>query len=96
MRIMTFNAGIFENILGLNPQLASRLVSRTSILKWLLHRIESKSHEENRGYAAEIISILLQDHRDNRLAFGKADGVETMLKVLSVSCKSCYQSGSLS
>ena len=47
-------------------------------------RIEAKSHDGNRVYAAEILSILL-DNRPNRLAFGKADGVETSLKVLSVS-----------
>lgn len=55
-------------------------------MKWLLNRIQSKTHEENRGYAAELLSILLQDNRANRLEFGKQDGVETILKVLSV----CY------
>ena len=59
-------------------------MSKTSILKWLLKRIEGKKQDENRGYAAEILSILLQNNRDNRLALCKNDGVETMLKVLSV------------
>ncbi|KAJ8698451.1 hypothetical protein PTI98_005159 [Pleurotus ostreatus] len=75
--------GIFENILGFNPSLATDLVSKTKILAWLLKRIESKQHDENRGYAAEILSILLQDNPPNRVEFGKQDGAEVSLKVLS-------------
>ncbi|KAI0719562.1 Catenin-beta-like protein [Cerioporus squamosus] len=75
--------GIFENILGFNADLSTELVSKTKILDWLLRRIESPKHDENRGYAAEILSILLQDKRQNRLELGKRDGVETILKVLS-------------
>jgi len=54
------------------------------MLTWLLNRIQSKTHDENRGYAAELLSILLQNDVDNRVALGKKDGVETILKVLSV------------
>lgn len=52
---------------------------------WLLQRIQSKKHDENRGYAAELLSILLQDNQANRLELGKKDGIETLLKVASVS-----------
>lgn len=78
------SAGIFENIIGSNADFAPQLVANTSVLKWLLDRLQSKDHNENRGYAVEIISILLQNNRENRLEFGKQDGVETSLKVLSV------------
>ena len=71
-------------MLGFNPELPTQLVSNTKILSWLLTRIESPKHDENRGYAAEILSILLQNNRQNRLALGKQDGVETLLKILSV------------
>lgn len=54
-------------------------------MTWLLNRIQSKTHDENRGYAAELLSILLQSNAENRLELGKKDGVETILKVLSVS-----------
>jgi beta-catenin-like protein 1 len=77
--------GIFENILGFNPQLSTQLVQKTSILPWLLNRIQLKTRDENRGYAAELLSILLQDNSMNRLEFGNQDGVEALLKVLSVS-----------
>ncbi|THH06691.1 hypothetical protein EW145_g3905 [Phellinidium pouzarii] len=74
--------GIFESILGINPELSQHLVSKTTILPWLLKRIEAKVHDGNRVYAAEILSILL-DNKPNKLELGKADGVETTLKVLS-------------
>ena len=71
-------------MIGFNADLSTHLVSKTKIMKWLLDRIQSTTHEENRGYAAELVSILLQNNRSNRLAFGKDDGVEACLKVLSV------------
>ena len=79
------SVAIFENFVGFNADLASLLITNTTILNWLLTRIQGKAHDENRGYAAELLSILLQNNRDNRLSIGKQDGVEVMLKVLSVS-----------
>ncbi|KAJ7591031.1 Catenin-beta-like protein [Mycena floridula] len=75
--------GIFENVLGFNPELSTTLVSKTKVFSWLLNRIQSKTHDDNRGYAAELISILLQNHRENRLELAKLNGVETFLTVLS-------------
>ncbi|EGO01916.1 hypothetical protein SERLA73DRAFT_166428 [Serpula lacrymans var. lacrymans S7.3] len=75
--------GVFENVLGLNPELSTLLVAKTKIMQWLLNRIQSKNHDENRGYAAELLSILLQDNVSNRMELGKNDGVESILKVLS-------------
>lgn len=56
-------AGIIENILGLDPQLAERIALKTEILPWLLKRIQGKGYDSNRAYASEIISILLQESR---------------------------------
>ncbi|TEB35686.1 DUF1716-domain-containing protein [Coprinellus micaceus] len=75
--------GIFENILSVNPDLAPQVVEKTKVLTWLLNRVQSKTHDENRGYAAELLSILLQSNTPNRLAYAKGDGVEIALKVLS-------------
>ncbi|KAG8919051.1 hypothetical protein FRC02_001962 [Tulasnella sp. 418] len=75
--------GIFENVIGLNPDLARTLISTTSILKWLLERVQSKNHDENRGYASEMIAIVLQNNRENRLTIGKQGGVDIILQVLS-------------
>ena len=78
-------SGIFENVLGFKAELSEDLVAKTTILDWILKRIQSKTYDENRGYAAELLSILLQNNRSNRLEFTKKDGVEVSLKVLSVS-----------
>ncbi|KAF8529145.1 DUF1716-domain-containing protein [Hysterangium stoloniferum] len=75
--------GIFENTIGFNPELSIRMVSETNILPWLLERISAKTHDDNRGYAAEVLSILLQGNRENRLTFGTKGGVETLLQVIS-------------
>ncbi|KAG0709685.1 Catenin-beta-like protein [Suillus ampliporus] len=75
--------GVFENMLGFNPDLSLILVSRTKMMNWLLDRVQSKTHDENRGYSAELLSILLQNNVANRQDFGKKDGVEVALSVLS-------------
>ncbi|CAE7171719.1 unnamed protein product [Rhizoctonia solani] len=75
--------GIFENVLASRPTLAETLVSTTTIAQWLLNRINQKEHDDNRGYAAEVLSILVQSSRNNRLVLAKADGVDTILRSLS-------------
>ncbi|KIK95590.1 hypothetical protein PAXRUDRAFT_374045 [Paxillus rubicundulus Ve08.2h10] len=75
--------GVFENVLGFNPDLSVQLVSKTKMMNWLLERIQQKTHDENRSYAAELLSILLQNSTPNRQELGKKDGVEVILKVLS-------------
>jgi beta-catenin-like protein 1 len=54
-------------------------------MKWLLNRVKAKYHDENRGYAAELLVILLQNNHDNRAKFAAEDGVEVLLTVASVS-----------
>ncbi|KAF8913939.1 Catenin-beta-like protein [Gymnopilus junonius] len=75
--------GIFENIVGFNPALSAGLVLKTKVLSWLLSRVQSKTHDENRSYAAELLSIFLQDSVNNKLEFGRNNGVEVILKALS-------------
>ncbi|KAF8505761.1 DUF1716-domain-containing protein [Russula emetica] len=75
--------GIFENFVGSQPPLAERLVLKTKLLPWLLNRTQSKTHDENRGYSAELLSILLQGSQLNRIELGRRDGVEILLNVAS-------------
>ncbi|KAF9652244.1 DUF1716-domain-containing protein [Thelephora ganbajun] len=75
--------GILENVLAFNPDISKTLIKKTKTLPWTLNRIQNPAHDDNRGYAAELLSILLQNYRENRLAYGKNDGVEVSLKVLS-------------
>ncbi|KAI6119300.1 Catenin-beta-like protein [Pisolithus croceorrhizus] len=60
--------GVFENVLGFNPDLSEKLVSQTKIMNWLLERILWKVHDENPSA--------------NREELGKKDGVETYAKSL--------------
>ena len=64
--------------------MVEQLVSKTDLLSWLLNRVQSKAHDDNRGYAAELLSILLQSSRSNRLELSRKDGIEGLLKVASV------------
>ncbi|KAI8148878.1 Catenin-beta-like protein [Fennellomyces sp. T-0311] len=75
--------GIMESLLGLDPQLAERIALKTEIMPWLLKRIQGKGYDSNRGYASEILSILLQESRDIRLKLAELDGVDTLLRALS-------------
>lgn len=75
--------GVFENFVGSQPPLAERLVLKTKLLPWLLNRTRSKTHDENRGYSAELLSILLQGSQLNRIELGRRDGVEILLNVAS-------------
>jgi beta-catenin-like protein 1 len=70
--------------LGVNPELAEQIVDKTRFLKWLLERVQAKTNDENRGYASELLSILLQSSRKNRLALAKEGGVEVLLQSLAV------------
>ncbi|KAG9017953.1 hypothetical protein FRB90_012839 [Tulasnella sp. 427] len=74
---------VFENILAFNPAISRTLVNNTSVLKWLLERVQAKAHDDNRVYPSELLAIILQDNRQNRLDLGKAGGVDTLLQVLS-------------
>ncbi|KAG8754289.1 hypothetical protein FRC14_005217 [Serendipita sp. 396] len=74
---------IFENMIALIPDLSTRIVETTAFLKWILSRIQAKTHDENRGYAAELLAILLQNERSNRMKFANENGMETTLQILS-------------
>ena len=76
--------GTFENLVSFMPPLADRIVSETSLLPWLLKRVAQKEYESNKQYASEILAILLQQSRENVLRLAELDGMETMLKILSV------------
>ena len=80
--------GIFENMIGFNTEYALLLVSNTKLLPWVLKRIQGKKHDENRSYAGELLSILLQNNQANLLALEKDNGIESLLTTLSVRFRS--------
>ncbi|CDZ98759.1 Uncharacterized conserved protein [Phaffia rhodozyma] len=75
--------GIFENLLSFNPTLAETLVNSTTALKWLLSRITVEEYDSNKQYASEVLAILLQQSRSNRLKLGELEGIDALLRVLA-------------
>ncbi|KAL0095420.1 Catenin-beta-like protein [Phycomyces blakesleeanus] len=76
--------GILENLMALEPSLAERIALDTEFLSWTLKRLQAKVFDSNRGYASEILSILLQESRVVRLKLGELGGMDVLLRVLSV------------
>ncbi|RIB12551.1 Catenin-beta-like protein [Gigaspora rosea] len=75
--------GVIENFTSFDPSLSEKLVKDTSILQWILTRIKVRTFDSNRQYCSEILAILLQNSRANRLKLGELSGVDTLLQVLN-------------
>ena len=65
----------------MDPALAETVVAKTNILAWLLQRVGAKVFDSNRQYASELLAILLQNSRANRLKLGEVEGVDVLLQV---------------
>ncbi|CAG8598044.1 17039_t:CDS:10 [Acaulospora morrowiae] len=75
--------GIIENLASFDPSLSERLIKDTNILEWMLGRIKVKAFDSNKQYCSEILSILLQNSRVNRLKLGELGGIDVLLQVLN-------------
>ena len=74
---------IVENIIELKPQL-SMDATKQVFFQWLLKRIKVKgSFDNNKLYAAELLSILVQSQDDNRTLLGDLDGIDILLQQLA-------------
>ena len=84
--------GCLENFLALRPRMARDLASG-QCLAWLMQRCRRKGrHDQNRGYAAELLAVLVQGEEGAYVCerLGRADGIDHLLEVLSVSCGKPY------
>jgi beta-catenin-like protein 1 len=75
---------IIENLASKSA--ISEIIGRDKdLLSWLVSRIQREESPltQNKQYAAEIISILLQSSRLNRLAFISLDIVDVILQILA-------------
>ncbi|KAJ3012777.1 UNVERIFIED_CONTAM: hypothetical protein HDU68_001032 [Siphonaria sp. JEL0065] len=75
---------VIENLISVDQTVAEKVVSSTTLLVWLLSRIQTKQFDSNRQYASELLAILLQNSKPNRVALGSSGGVTALLKVISV------------
>ncbi|KAI9139486.1 Catenin-beta-like protein [Paraphysoderma sedebokerense] len=74
---------VIENLTSFLPSVTETIVKTTSFLAWLLARIKVKPFDSNKQYASEILAILLQNSKENRLKLGKQGGVDVLLQVLA-------------
>lgn len=78
-------SAIIENMIELRPELVSE-VGKQGLLQWLLKRLKAKvPAEQNKLYATEILSILLQNNNENKMLLGQLDGIDILLQQLAVS-----------
>ncbi|CAG8537622.1 13610_t:CDS:10 [Ambispora leptoticha] len=75
--------GVIENLTSFDPSLSEVVIQKTNLMEWILNRIKVKAFDSNKQYASEILAILLQDSRDNRLKLSELNGVDVLLQVLN-------------
>ncbi|KAF2820306.1 DUF1716-domain-containing protein [Ophiobolus disseminans] len=75
---------VIENLLS-HPSSTDVIGDESTLVKWLLERIQKpeKPTTQNKQYASEILSILTQSSRSNRVRIAEANGVETFLTNLA-------------
>lgn len=77
---------VIENILEIKPDTAQYIVDNTKIFIWLIKRLSPKTaFDDNKLYASEIFSILVQYNKENQFTLGKLGGIEHLLSILAVS-----------
>ena len=90
---------IIENLVELRPEMCKDVaevkkmfpitVNKNSIfqagfINWLIKKLKVKvPFDENKLYASEILSILLQTEPDNRKLFGQLDAIDNLLQQLA-------------
>jgi beta-catenin-like protein 1 len=75
---------IVENVTELRPE-ACVDAGQQGVLLWILKRIKAKMpFDDNKLYCSEILSILLQNHEENRQLLGDHEGIDLLLQQLSM------------
>jgi beta-catenin-like protein 1 len=75
---------VLENLAS-QQTLAEKIGQDTTVLKWLLERIQKKESPvtQNKQYTAEVLAILLQSSSLNRTKLSSLDGVDILLQILA-------------
>lgn len=75
---------VLENLAS-RESLAEKIGQETTVLSWLLQRIQKKEAavSQNKQYAAEILAILLQVSAVNRRRLAEINGVDVILQLLA-------------
>ncbi|XP_077542319.1 beta-catenin-like protein 1 [Haemaphysalis longicornis] len=74
---------IIENLTEFRPELCIQ-AAQQGLLAWILRRLKARlPFDANKLYCSEILSILLQNHEENKKLLGEIDGIDTLLQQLS-------------
>ncbi|XP_030759608.1 beta-catenin-like protein 1 [Sitophilus oryzae] len=74
---------IIENLTELRSEITTE-AGKQGLLTWILKRLRLKApFDQNKLYASEMLSIILQDNEKNRLMLGEVDGIDTLLQQLA-------------
>lgn len=74
---------ILENIVEFQPEV-SKDIAEAGFMAWLVRKLKVKvPFDDNKLYASEILSILLQNEPDNRILFGSMDAIDSLLQQLA-------------
>ena len=74
---------IVENIVEFKPEVCKDVAS-AGFLNWLIKKLKVKvPFDDNKLYASEILSILLQNDPENRIMFGEQDAIDSLLQQLA-------------
>jgi len=74
---------IVENIIELKPEVGKDVAS-AGFMNWLIKKLKVKvPFDDNKLYASEILSILLQNEPENRVMFGELDAIDSLLQQLA-------------
>merc|ERR1719322_705138 len=74
---------IIENLVELKPEICKD-VAEAGFMNWLVKKLKVKvPFDENKLYASEILSILLQTEPENRKLFGELDAIDILLQQLA-------------
>ena len=81
---------MIESFFEIMPEISQILCDNTKILNWLLLKLNPKNIlidkdiDDNKIFASEILSMLLQNNRDNQFTFGKMGAIEGLLQIMAV------------
>jgi len=74
---------IVENIVEFRPEVC-RDVASAGFMTWLVKKLKVKvAFSDNKLYASEILSILLQNEPENRTSFGEMEAIDSLLQQLA-------------
>ncbi|EFJ40460.1 hypothetical protein VOLCADRAFT_69464, partial [Volvox carteri f. nagariensis] len=70
---------VVENMVEIQPDLASAFVEKTKLLTWLLRRLKRRDFDTNKQYASEVLAVLMQGSVSNQAKLGAENGIDLLL-----------------